>query len=397
MKSIYKTALFLLLISATCFARINFIHVPYSSCEEVQCILEKKFHASEVYLQKIERPFFKKTPFLFQFEDYEFVSGPFSLDYLKKNDPSFSSSILVTVIRNPMTRLLYQLRSVNRKVQDKLDFSQMDLDLLPRMLCTNPDYLKKGKNTRPSEEDLFQHCISNLKKFDYIFFSDHEKVLEEGIEDFLHKLQVPGHIEIGSEITFDTLPKPSKKILDQLEKKCRLDIRIYQFALKHFSKEKRIKKDISKRQYFNHLQALLETKHKMQYQFEMPLSGKGWHKRESDKESSYAYIRSKNATFECNVSKDEDYQLDFFARVICPDVFPFAIVNGIRLPVRRENLEGFSKYIVFIPKRIINQGHLKIEFCANKKYRLNKFYPHIKDRRSLSYAVNRIELNPVTY
>lgn len=403
MKNILQVTFILTTIVSTNFARVNFIHIPKCAGTTIHSMLEKSFHVDEIYPQR-HMPKFTMDGCLDSVDiDHALVSGHFPFWFYTQKDPEIEKSFTFTILRDPVQRVFSHSRYIAKTEPEKNGANPLTHrpNWIARMLCSDPTFsgdVSKENRVKYTEEEIFQDCIQNLKKLDLVLFVD-EDTFNSGVQHLFDSLNIPFNEHSIPVLNVTKAKKVSPEVLRKVRKRNQLDIRIYEYAKKHFPLQKYLKKQKKKKQSLESLQEKTKPNRSIIYDFDQPMIGSSWHRREDVGLSTrpFQYIRDKNASIEFNVIGQTDYQMHFYARAIAPDIYPSVRVNETKLLVKRNTVENFSRYSVFIPKSVIGDGHLKIEFCANKNYAMNKKYPHIDDTRKLSYALNRIALNPISY
>lgn len=219
---------FSLLFSFHSEAKFHFLHVPKTAGVTLHSLLQQNFKIEETFV-------FRQFSNTGQFDylpkrvsrvfGYNFVSAHFPFWYFQKNDLRFGQNYIVTVLRDPIERVISHWTYINsrRNLKD-MEPLQSPLDVHPNIMCK-----MFASDPNLTGEELLKSSIENLQKINFIIFQDD---FENGVKALFAKLNFP---------IPQTIPvlNPSSKIEVSVEtiKKIKelnaLDIQLYEFANQH--------------------------------------------------------------------------------------------------------------------------------------------------------------------
>lgn len=214
-------------------AELTFLHIPKTAGVTLHTLLAPNFKGNEIYLNRIivrPRRLSKMPQHRIDFiYSHPFVSGHLPFWAHKKNDPHFDERYIVTVLRDPVERVLSFWRYVNeRRERSKREplASPLEVDAngMCKMLTSDPDL---------TGDELLQSSIESLLRIDFIIFQDD---FDNGVKKLFAKLNFPAPQEIP---VLNTTKKEdvSAEVIEQIKELNALDIQLYEFA-KQYLREK---------------------------------------------------------------------------------------------------------------------------------------------------------------
>lgn len=366
-------------------ARVTFIHVPKCGGTTIHTLLEKFFSVKETYPHRKLIGYLadlKKRDFEDSYNiNHEFISGHFPIWFLKEKDPQFSKSFKFTILRFPIDIVISEYKyRVDRGICQKR-ILDLPANTICKMLCSDPTL---------EGEELLEDCKKNLSFLDLIIFCEN---IDDGVQKLFSALGLSLKEEkigkFNESLCKVTFP-PS--VLKEIRRRNALDIALYEYAVKNFKNKPIDRYPL----HLSFLDSLYEDKEEVLYTFDMPAIQKGWFHRENVGTSSpvYQWIHGEKGSIYFKLKRGIDYQITFRATSLVPSSMPSLTINGTSIPLERLSDEYFSEYRGIIPSTIISNQLTEIIFSHPHTLRFNKVYPHSKDTRLLSMAVNAIHIKP---
>ena len=214
-----------------CEARIVFVHIPKCGGTTLQRLLKENFDKREVYpfakigkgrahattVQEMQEAFDEFPPI-----EHELAWGHFPMWFFQEKDPDFNSSFYLTVLRDPVERVLSHDRY--RMRNDKLSSDPLSIpdNFLCYMLCT--DCTLTG-------DALLENAKMSLERMDAILFME---TFERDIRILFKRL----NFKLPSKIprTNTTRPYPvSDEMIEKIRERNILDVKLYEYAKKRYA------------------------------------------------------------------------------------------------------------------------------------------------------------------
>lgn len=234
MKTLFYFFIICISLASRCDARINFVHIPKTAGTTLMSLLENNFNKDQWYPYRklasdnnFDYTEEDVTRFLTKFSscNHELMMGHFPLWFFKNKDPEYEQSYFVTVLRDPVERVLshyaYLQTTKNHKVDSCFDVYP---NMMCKMLCT--DVTLEGR-------ELLKNSIKNLHRMDFIIFQDD---FDNGVRSLFSELNLElkdGRIPV---LNKSTKEKVSMETIKKIKKMNRLDVSLYKYAKKHFKR-----------------------------------------------------------------------------------------------------------------------------------------------------------------
>jgi hypothetical protein len=210
-------------------ASLHFLHVPKTAGMSLHALLEKNFKIEEIYLNRAFAnndqfdflPMLKAPRILCR----KFVSAHFPLWFIQKYDPKFGQNFIVTILRDPIERVISYWKYSNHKPEI------LPKDRLNSPLDVNPNTMCKmfASDSALQGEDLLKSSMENLQQINFIIFQDD---FENGVKTLFAKLNypIPEDIPVMNATAKVEVPE---EIIEKIKELNALDIRLYEFANQH--------------------------------------------------------------------------------------------------------------------------------------------------------------------
>jgi hypothetical protein len=370
-------------------ARIYFLHVPKTGGTTLRHLLESQLSTHEIY------PYRSIQSGLALVKE-ELVSGHFPYWFCKSLDDDFQSAFKITVLRDPIERYLSFLRAKKQS-----EILPTDLDSILQLRKPGNRYAEAlidnglcryfTSNPKLEGSELLESAKRTLDKLDCVIFFDD---FESDVTNLFRRL--------GIEFIADDIPKLNTtekevvnfELLREVKKLNELDVELYAYAKNELLKKNTI--------YSLRTRLFCDVMNKtstVDYTFDLPLNGKGWHYREVYKDKKierpiYRWVMNTPAKIYFSLEEDKDYEISFNAWSLSKECVPRLKVNGIEIEMTRVNTELFSSYQGVVPKNCIRGELTELSFYSDKAFRYRDVYPGHANRNltPLSFAVNRIQI-----
>ncbi|MBX9744869.1 MAG: hypothetical protein K2X08_06645, partial [Chlamydiales bacterium] len=229
----------------------------------------------------------------------------------------------------------------------------------------------------------------NIHRLDFIVFFDS---FTEGVQNLCHLIGID--LEEESLLHLNTTnpeaisPELMKKVIQLNE----LDIALYEYAKNNYSP-----KPTTYQFHSPFYSDLMRMKKNIDFTFHMPHKGTNWCYREKVNAFSldqpiYRYVMDKPAEIFFNLEKNEDYILNFTAKVIAEEIQPRVKINEVEIQIEKIDEQSFATYQGHIPSNLITEDLTKCTFFSSKAYQYHLIYPESGDNRKLSFAVETIKI-----